>query len=1374
MTESKYNEYNFEANFDKYLRKSDISRTHKRTWSKFFNDYYNYLKLNFPAKEFGNPEKLFTAKTLSSFKKIFLAKYRTQTRWHNFKALLLAYKEYLYRQENTYLTVSENNNKYQQILSEYLNYLKHKSFSASTLKNYQVDLKQLFSYLEMNSFILDDLLNPQIQTSYAYSLSAKSNLASDSVKRKLSAISSFHKWLLQKEKVKDTISFKNTEAKPKYQQKTGNLPQMKNLFQPSKFFYPFLILILSVSLSLGIFHGFFNNVPTPQAYPVINKPPSRILSFQGRLTDKDGNPTVDKTDISFRLWDKKSGGIELYSSGVCSIIPDQNGIFYSIIGSTCGQEIPSSVFSENTSIFLGIKAGNDNEMEPRQQIASVGFALNSETVQGLQPQSPAEKSTIPFINKDGELLIGIKDPKIKSNSGNFTLEGNSLSINARDGSNGNLHLNPDGNGSINLNFEGFFASNSGLLNIVGQNILSGNLISAIGSSLTAGYKLIDLSSGNPISTKFSVDSSGNTFIAGNILANSFQSSSSGTLVNSNLDINGQIFDGGLGIYGSLGNRLSTSFNFTKNIAIEFNFKTGSKKIEVHANINDDSSKYYLFTWGTDGKMTVEKCIPGCSVLASDNFSWANDTWHDGYLSFSGNNLKWSIDKDGKTINTTASADVPALSSGYLKFSNAFVAINNLVISPSTDLVLTAFNSWIGGKLATGDNITTTGKVGVGNTDPNERLDVEGNVEIDASSTSYTQRLCHSGADGDTNDLKLGDCSAGGADIAEYYSGDKDISHGDIVAIKEGAYQIKLDRIGETSKAYITKSSKGYQNNLIGIVSTNPHSEILAEGVFTSADNPVPVALAGRIPINVSSENGIINTGDLITSGNIPGFGMKASSSGFFVAKALESFPQDEQKLIPCPKGTPSHFHCARIIAFINLSFYNKTISEDQLNDLALLPGERDSLFDQISSLVENKFDSLTSLKTTSLQSAVIEAENISTNYLSVDLISPLKDSEEIKINGDVTLFGQLNTESITTKEATISGTLYANNIESDDLNNLKTSFGELAAKIASQTATPQPSPSASPVIPSITPSPTINESIETEDSATDSGMLSNAELYKLISDSDLNTQNLLNLNQQLLSQTTLVSPENLVKVEGDVKLSGKTSLADTSIAGQLMIDGQIVINYSSITTLTETLFINSPKLIDIMGGKLLVDQTGNLTVKGELIAEKGITTNEINGKDNQLTINLNQSSPNSTASADRIGSPGELKVLGNTEIQGNLSAWKLNLESKPSSASNEKILSATENFLTYNNNAPGILTAKTAGTSTIPATYQEFYIYNKLLSKQSLIYLTPSSSTQNKTIYISSKNICTDSSNPKCESFFVIALDSPSTKDISFNWWFVN
>lgn len=142
---------------------------------------------------------------------------------------------------------------------------------------------------------------------------------------------------------------------------------------------------------------------------------------------------------------------------------------------------------------------------------------------------------------------------------------------------------------------------------------------------------------------------------------------------------------------------------------------------------------------------------------------------------------------------------------------------------------------------------------------------------------------------------------GGADLAEYYSASEPLSAGDIVVT------------AGTSAASVAKSTEPYQETAIGVVSTAP-------GIVlgTQEENSYPIALVGRVPVNVSTENGLIQRGDEITSASLAGYGMRAIEAGRVVGVALESM--DTNSLQECPVGSnlPSGTKCGQIMTFVNL------------------------------------------------------------------------------------------------------------------------------------------------------------------------------------------------------------------------------------------------------------------------------------------------------------------------------------------------------------------------------------------------------------------------------------------------------------------------
>lgn len=274
-----------------------------------------------------------------------------------------------------------------------------------------------------------------------------------------------------------------------------------------------ILVFFTVLIGLAVYDQAFKNTSESLAFPSSLTRPNRYLSFQGRLTSNVGNPITTATNVVFKLYDASSGGSQLWTSGTCSITPDSDGIFSTLLGSSCGTEIDSSVFSENSSVWVGVTVASDSEATPRVQIATVAYALNAETLQGFPAGTGT--STVPYIDSTGTMVIAAASPKLQSTSGTFAVEGQALTITTPNTSNGVVTINPDGTGTLDLTFEGASAGGSanGFVNATNANITSGSLYSGTVASNATGYNFVNYLSGASPTSKFKVDYAGNTTLA---------------------------------------------------------------------------------------------------------------------------------------------------------------------------------------------------------------------------------------------------------------------------------------------------------------------------------------------------------------------------------------------------------------------------------------------------------------------------------------------------------------------------------------------------------------------------------------------------------------------------------------------------------------------------------------------------------------------------------------------------------------------------------------------------------------------------------------------------------------------------------------------
>ena len=218
----------------------------------------------------------------------------------------------------------------------------------------------------------------------------------------------------------------------------------------------------------------------------------------------------------------------------------------------------------------------------------------------------------------------------------------------------------------------------------------------------------------------------------------------------------------------------------------------------------------------------------------------------------------------------------------------------------------------GGNLAEALRVDSSQRVGIGTTTPGAALDVIGALCVDDATPT-----CGNSARTAGTIYSVAALSAT-LDLAESYpTKDQSLSPGEIVM---------LDPV---NPIYITRAELTATTSIaIGIVSTKPGFYL---GGFNDELYPdekkVPLALAGRVPTKVSTENGMIKKGDFISLSSTPGVGMKATSSGYTVGIALEDFDGSANGPATESTSTPkdvivngSIYREGVITVFVNVSY----------------------------------------------------------------------------------------------------------------------------------------------------------------------------------------------------------------------------------------------------------------------------------------------------------------------------------------------------------------------------------------------------------------------------------------------------------------------
>jgi hypothetical protein len=116
----------------------------------------------------------------------------------------------------------------------------------------------------------------------------------------------------------------------------------------------------------------------------------------------------------------------------------------------------------------------------------------------------------------------------------------------------------------------------------------------------------------------------------------------------------------------------------------------------------------------------------------------------------------------------------------------------------------------------------------------------------------------------------------GADLAEFYkTWDETLTPADVVS---------LDSLMVTG---VKKSDRAYDPKIVGVISTKP-GLVLGDSLGGSG-YPALVALSGRVPVKVTTENGPIRPGDILTASSTPGVAMKLTKTGAGIGMAMTGY-----------------------------------------------------------------------------------------------------------------------------------------------------------------------------------------------------------------------------------------------------------------------------------------------------------------------------------------------------------------------------------------------------------------------------------------------------------------------------------------------------
>jgi site-specific recombinase XerD len=223
--------------------------------------------------------------------------------------------------------------------------------------------------------------------------------------------------------------------------------------------YPFvhythfgIALIIAVILGLRIYQPFLSVESAPEVL-ASQVGPSRQIGFQGKLEDEEGLPITKESNIRFLIYNSKTASESaLLWQEVQTIKPDPTGSFSVSLGKNA--PLRQNLFTDHPALFLGISIGTRPELTPREALASYGLSSNSKTLQGLKPitgNNAGTENVILALDSSGNLTIGGNaNPIFQATGGGLSLRGEKLTLSTNPGSGGNIELDPDGTGIVDI------------------------------------------------------------------------------------------------------------------------------------------------------------------------------------------------------------------------------------------------------------------------------------------------------------------------------------------------------------------------------------------------------------------------------------------------------------------------------------------------------------------------------------------------------------------------------------------------------------------------------------------------------------------------------------------------------------------------------------------------------------------------------------------------------------------------------------------------------------------------------------------------------------------------------------------------------------
>ncbi len=197
----------------------------------------------------------------------------------------------------------------------------------------------------------------------------------------------------------------------------------------------------------------------------------------------------------------------------------------------------------------------------------------------------------------------------------------------------------------------------------------------------------------------------------------------------------------------------------------------------------------------------------------------------------------------------------------------------------------------------------------------------------------------------------------------------------------------------------------------------------------------------------------------------------------------------------------------------------------------------------------------------------------------------------------------------------------------------------------------------------------------------------------------------------------------------------------------------------------------SAKLDEVASNKIFVTEqavlsnltvTGNINLPGFIMSGNESKGTSLDTLSSPLYIQSLALAPiELMAGKIKISTNGDVEFLGNVKIAGKVESNDIK---SSTIETNKVIIAGTTNESVTQNNEGVIETNATAGSNKVPIGTSEIAIKNPNISDSTLVYVTPTSNTNNQILFVKSKEI----------GKFVVGFTNPTETEASFNWWVID